>query len=208
VKLKALALACALLAGNATASVVIDFEGVGNGAAVNDYYNGGTDSLGNSGTNYGVHFSGGTVAYNQFGAYIAGPTFMTFSAASAGAGISVLARGYSDDSMSYTYIDNTMFEPVMIVDYDEPCCRINRTVFPAGTLWPFIVYTDFRVNGIQFNTRELDNLIFASTVLQTTRRPTDPTGTVPEPGSIALLGLGALGLLGARQRKSAKSQNA
>jgi hypothetical protein len=37
--------------------VVLDFEGVGNGAAVNDFYNGGTDSQGNSGTNYGINFS-------------------------------------------------------------------------------------------------------------------------------------------------------
>ena len=37
--------------------MVLDFEGVGNGAAVNDFYNGGTDSQGNSGTNYGINFS-------------------------------------------------------------------------------------------------------------------------------------------------------
>lgn len=37
--------------------IVIDFEGVGNLASVNDFYNGGTDSIGNSGINYGVQFN-------------------------------------------------------------------------------------------------------------------------------------------------------
>jgi hypothetical protein len=39
------------------AVVVLDFEGVGDLAAVNDFYNGGTDSAGNSGTNHGVGFT-------------------------------------------------------------------------------------------------------------------------------------------------------
>jgi hypothetical protein len=39
------------------AKVVLDFEGVGDVASVNEYYNGGTDSKGNPGTNHGVYFS-------------------------------------------------------------------------------------------------------------------------------------------------------
>ena len=38
--------------------IVLDFEGVGNQASVNDFYNGGTDSAGHAGTDYGVHFNG------------------------------------------------------------------------------------------------------------------------------------------------------
>ena len=38
-------------------TTVLTFEGVGNSAAVNDFYNGGTDSVGNSGVNYGINFS-------------------------------------------------------------------------------------------------------------------------------------------------------
>jgi hypothetical protein len=37
-------------------TIVLDFEGVGNTAQVLDFYNGGTDSLGNSGVNYGASF--------------------------------------------------------------------------------------------------------------------------------------------------------
>lgn len=39
------------------ATIVLDFEGVGNNANVRDFYNGGTDSLGNTGTNYGIAFA-------------------------------------------------------------------------------------------------------------------------------------------------------
>jgi len=35
----------------------LTFEGVGNLASVNDFYNGGTDSAGHSGPNYGINFS-------------------------------------------------------------------------------------------------------------------------------------------------------
>lgn len=38
-------------------AIVLDFEGVGNTASINGFYNGGTDSLGNSGTNYGISFN-------------------------------------------------------------------------------------------------------------------------------------------------------
>jgi hypothetical protein len=37
--------------------VTLTFEGVGDEASINDFYNGGTDSMGNSGINYGINFS-------------------------------------------------------------------------------------------------------------------------------------------------------
>src|SRR5690606_29252649 len=47
-----------LAAGGAQAApIVLDFEGVANLVLVNDFYNGGTDSEGNSGTNYGIGFT-------------------------------------------------------------------------------------------------------------------------------------------------------
>ncbi len=53
--------AAVLLAGSSIAAnaavVVLTFEGVGNTASINDFYNGGTDSAGNSGTNYGINFT-------------------------------------------------------------------------------------------------------------------------------------------------------
>ena len=55
------AAAIAAVMAPASAAVVLDFEGVGNFAAINNFYNGGTDSLGNSGTNYGIAFSTATL---------------------------------------------------------------------------------------------------------------------------------------------------
>lgn len=51
-------LAAAAAAGAAPAATVkLDFEGIGNLAFVNDFYNGGTDSQGHSGVDYGVSVS-------------------------------------------------------------------------------------------------------------------------------------------------------
>lgn len=44
------------------ASFVLDFEGAGNTASLNDFYNGGIDSAGNSGTNYGVAFGSNSLS--------------------------------------------------------------------------------------------------------------------------------------------------
>jgi hypothetical protein len=65
--LKALALVCALLAGNASAAVLIDFDGLAAGSSVGETY-----------AQYGIHFGGGTVQYNQLGAYVAGPVSVRF----------------------------------------------------------------------------------------------------------------------------------
>lgn len=51
-----------LLTGMSTAQFAVavptlTFEGIGNRASVNNFYNGGTDSSGNAGVNYGVSFS-------------------------------------------------------------------------------------------------------------------------------------------------------
>jgi len=39
-----------------TPVIVLDFEGLGSGDYINDFYNGGTSSLGYSGTDYGIQF--------------------------------------------------------------------------------------------------------------------------------------------------------
>lgn len=44
------------------AVVVLDFEGVDDLASINEFYNGGTDSAGNSGTNYHISFGSNSLA--------------------------------------------------------------------------------------------------------------------------------------------------
>jgi PEP-CTERM motif len=46
----------------ASAAFTLDFEGIADSAAINGFYNGGTDSAGNSGTNYGVLFGSNALA--------------------------------------------------------------------------------------------------------------------------------------------------
>ena len=41
--------------------IVLDFEGIGDQANINDFYNGGTDSMGNSGTDFGIGFGTNTL---------------------------------------------------------------------------------------------------------------------------------------------------
>ena len=48
---------CLLICSSAFAApIVLTFEGVGNSAEILNFYNGGTDSAGNSGANYGIAF--------------------------------------------------------------------------------------------------------------------------------------------------------
>ena len=54
----AIALSAAVDAGSAKAAFVnLDYEGIGNFAAIQNFYNNGTDSMNHSGPNYGVTFS-------------------------------------------------------------------------------------------------------------------------------------------------------
>ena len=59
----ACAVAVAFTAGSATAApIVLDFEGIGDFVAIHNFYNGGTDGNGATGTDYGVSFSQDSVA--------------------------------------------------------------------------------------------------------------------------------------------------
>jgi hypothetical protein len=55
------ALAAGLLSAAGASATTLDFNGVTNNAQVLNFYNGGTDSAGASGTNYGVSFAGSVV---------------------------------------------------------------------------------------------------------------------------------------------------
>lgn len=55
---KSLLVAASLFSTAASATVItLDFEGIGSGADIDQFYNGGTDSAGNSGTDYGISFT-------------------------------------------------------------------------------------------------------------------------------------------------------
>lgn len=63
-KYKFAAIGAALMAASSAANaevIVLDFEGIGDQANINEFYNGGTDSMGNSGTDFDISFGSNTL---------------------------------------------------------------------------------------------------------------------------------------------------
>jgi hypothetical protein len=207
-----------MVAGNANASILLNFDGVGNGAQVLDFYNGGTDSQGNSGINYGIHFSGGTVAYNQFGAYIQGPASIQFAADIVpidpisheliigflavrhdidGGPSSIFGPGYLDSE----WIQGTEnpFCPYTGVDIPS-ACNSQFPQIPLSTLFGYSLFSDGTATSINFNTDGLDDIEFGATGSPAIRGSTQYE--IPEPATAALLILGALSFALSRRKRS------
>jgi hypothetical protein len=202
------------LVASANGIIVLDFEGVGDFAAINDFYNGGTDSQGNSGTNYGVTFSRETLGLIDADAGGGGnfanepsPDTVMFFLDSNDA-ILTFAAGF-DTGFSFFYSSSV----VTTVDvYDglngtgtllaslalEAQGFDNCTGDPNGSFcnWtPVGVLFDGIARSIDFggtaNQTGFDDITFGTNI----------PGPVPEPGSLALLGLGLAGLGMARRRR-------
>lgn len=205
------------LAASMTASadtVVLTFEGVGNTAAVNEFYNGGTDSLGNTGTNYGISFSNTSLGIidsdapggsGNFGNEPSASTILFFLDGSA-ATMNV-AAGF-DTGFSFFYSSSeTGFVKVYsgLNGTGDLLATLNLSANlgscigdPNGTYceWdPIGVSFDGVARSVDFggsaNYIGFDNITLGAAV---------PIGEVPEPASLALFGLGALAF-GARRRK-------
>jgi hypothetical protein len=190
---KLLAVAAFALSAQAGA-VTIDFEGIADGAAPGDFY---LESL-------GVRFSGGIVKYNQDGAYVQGRTTMTFAAGSLGTRLNYMADGWFLDSMTWTYIGQSQYEPWMIesMSYQPPVPGAPEgTVsgYYQGKTWPGRILLDERVTGIGWNTWALSSIEIADIAAPAPSTGNVATGEVPLPGTAWLLGAGLLALLGRRR---------
>jgi hypothetical protein len=198
----------ALAVGAVHASpIVLDFEGVGNEAKILDFYNGGTDNQNHSGTDYGISFgtnalgvidsegggsggfanepSGNTVMFFYDGSavlnYAAGfdTGFSFFYTAAAPAivniysGLNTTGALLASINLSAQYNQNCSGDPT-----GDFCNFSEVAVTFAGTARSI----DFggAAAGIGY-----DNITFGSAT---------PGNNVPEPGSIALVGLGLLGM--------------
>lgn len=201
------------------APVVLTFEGVGDFAHVENFYNGGTDSAGNSGTNYGIEFGAnslGIIEGKQGGSgnFENEPSSKTVLFFLTGSAVLNNAAGF-DTGFSFFYSSSTaasvkvydglnatgnLLTTISLVKQMSDNCKAGSTTTycnfssAGGSFSGIAKSIDF--GGAQ-NQIGFDNITFGS------EQAVVNTSTVPEPASLSLLALGMLGFVAAR-RKSAK----
>ena len=195
------------------AVIVLDFEGAGDQAALLNFYNGGTDSQGNSGVNYGIQF--GANALSLIDADVGGsgnfanePSPDTIMFFLSGTAILNYAPGF-DTGFSFFYSSSTA-ATVNVYDGLDGTGNLIGTINllaqhtqncagdPSGT---FCNWTPIGVSflgiaksidfGGTVNQTGYDNITFGSAT---------PGDTVAEPATLTLLGLGLAGLAFWRRR--------
>ncbi len=205
-----------LYSATSSAVIVLDFEGAGNVAALQNFYNGGTDSLGNSGTNYGVTFNGATLSIidadaggtGNFANEPSPSTVMFFL--DANNGVLDYASGFNN-GFSFFYSSSTAAAVnvwsglsatgTLLASLNLTAQGFDNCVGdPTGS---FCNWTAVGVNfagiaqSIDFggtaNQTGYDNITFGSST----------PGNVPEPAILALLGLGFSVMTFAKRRAKA-----
>ena len=211
--------ASVIAAGSASAAeVMLDFEGIANGAAVGNYYNGAVGG----GTNYGISFSPATLAsidcdvpgvdQNNCGNFANEPsasTIMFFT--SANNAILTVAAGFVD-RFSFFYSSLTAAQVTVwdglngtgnllaTINITNQA-TLNCTGDPTGAFCNWTSVSSM-FNGVArsinfggtANQTGFDNISFGV--------PTAGSGVVPEPMSLALVGAALLGLAVARRNKA------
>lgn len=217
--LNALLLAAGIL-GTIPASaavIVLDFEGAGDQAQLLDFYNGGTDSLGNSGTDYGIGFGSNALSIIDSDAGGSGnignePSPDTVLFFLSGTAILNYAPGF-DTGFSFYYTSSTA-ATVNIYDglnaTGSLLASVNLTAQYGDNCTgdPTGGFCNWTPIGASFS-GTAKSIDFGGTVNQTayddiTLGSANPGGNpaVPEPASLALLGIGLAGLGAMRRRKT------
>jgi len=210
-------------------TIKVDFEEFAYGASIGDYYNHGKDSLNRaSGSYYGLTFTGGTIKATPSGLYLAGATKLTIDPKAVreilgtddyyitfNAGVY-----YQQDyrTVFVTYEDGFVEPHAYIQGNATPDCQVIYGCFNPehmGTMGGYRItsaYLNIPAVSILFPTDRLDNLqIHARTGSGPLVTAPDIKGTdelsrdIPEPASIALLGIGAAALMTRRYRNNQKA---
>lgn len=218
-KLKALGMAILLAtaATSASAAPLLTFEGSQDGALIQNFYNGGTDSFGNSGANYGVTFDGGTVRVVNGLTYLTGVTAVRI----AGGYLNGVSFNYSTRQLTYrTDVDLPAGDPSVddfyVTKFDIDGNTLERDLLLNTTAGGYcqsfarqfctfngaaLTYSGTLLGGFSFSPfAAIDTISFNSTTPPPNERAALVTAQVPEPGSIALLGLGLLAAAAARRK--------
>lgn len=213
--LLAFALSAVATIGVAPAAVItLDFEGAGSQANLNDFYNGGTDSQGNSGTNYGIQFGSNTLALEEgdptanFALAPSGDTIMFFLT---GTAILNYAAGF-DTGFSFWYTTVNFAGTVEVWDDVNATGNllgsINLNALGTGPS-PGNPFSNWAIGSLSF-AGVAKSINFGGTVNQVgyddiTFGSADPGGgAIPEPASVALMATGLLGLAIARRRSAVR----
>jgi hypothetical protein len=193
--------------------IVLDFEGLDDNEAIQNFYNGGTSQNGNSGIDYGVTFSSNTLSLidsdaggnGNFGGEPSPDTVMFFLSGSSA--IMNVVDGFDIGfSFFYSAVNNAgsvnVFDGIngtgnILASLDIPVTPSDGGD-PNGNFSPFYDVgvgfsgTAMSVSfaGVQ-NQIGFDNVTFGST-----------SAGVPEPSSVLLLGLALIGIGSLRRKKS------
>lgn len=211
--LSAVALAAAMSPAFA-APFTLDFEGVGDQVAILDFYNGGTDGAGNSGTNYGVQFGANTLGIIDLDAGGSGnfgnePTPDTIMFFLTGTAVLNYAAGFVD-GFSFWYTTTSFTGVVSVYDglnaTGNLLGSINLDALGTGPGDPNGSFSNWEIGSLAFAGTAM-SIDFGGTVNQVgydnvTFGSVNPNPT-PEPLSLALVAVALAGAgVASRRRKS------
>jgi len=213
--LNAVALLCATHA--AAGVITLDFEGVGNQANILDFYNGGSDSQGNSGTNYGIGFGSNTLGLIDAdaggdGNFANEPTSDTIMFFLTGTAVLNYAPGF-DTGFSFYYTTSRSARVDVYDDLDATGNLLGSILLDVN--WqngncggdPTGQFCNWDIGAVSF-AGMAKSIDFGGTVDQVgfdniTFGSIDPSGNndgeVPVPGTLLLMGLGLFGLSRSRR---------